>query len=140
VPYESILKFKDDNKDDLRNLWKLITDFQKQAKQCKSESDVKDSIISFDDTIKGKMSDLYDALSVNNIEFGLGLTTSLIPLISDEITAASHLPQSGFSIAVAISIGTVGVSYCATRLIQRHNILRDSPVAYLYRIQEELTL
>jgi len=140
IPFESILLFKDKHKTELGELWKRISDFQHQIRDCESASDIKDSIVTFSTSIESDLANLRAALRENRILFVAGTVTSWLTFQAGDLIKAVGLSADISPILLKLPIGLVGVNYCLTRLFEGTRILRESTVSYLHHVDQELTL
>lgn len=146
VPLEKILDFKRKREQNLLHFKKHLSDFQVKVSKTKSQAELKELAISFQEELVAGVEDLKAVLSDSRIESGFKSFKALINLKSPTLFSAAgvlinnkldfvHLPISITSIGLA----TVGAIELTGNYIELKNKerakLRESPFSYIYQAQ-----
>lgn len=143
VPFEKIIQLKRRRNDNLNHFKKTISEFQSKIAKSKSEAEIKENAINFQETLINGVSDLTAVMKDQKIDFGVKTLKSLINLKSPTaITAIGTAIASKTNlIEVPINLGVIGLatmgsielttSYIDNRNKQRAK-LRESPFSYIY--------
>lgn len=143
VSLEQIINFKRLRADNLRHFKRTISDFQTEISNSKSNAELKESAINFQEDLINGVKDLTAVLRDSKIENNLKTFKSLINIKSPTfLTAAGTLINSHLDfVHLPINLTTIGIPAMAalelsTKLIEGRNKrmaeTRQSPFSYLY--------
>ncbi|MES2748412.1 MAG: DUF6236 family protein [Bacteroidota bacterium] len=143
VPFERIIQFKKKRSDNLNHFKKTISEFQTKISKSKSEGEIKENAINFQETLLNGLNDLTAVMNDQRIDFGIKTLKSLISLKSPTALAAlgTAIASKTNLIEVPVNLGAIGLatmgaielttSYIDNRNKQRAK-LRESPFSYIY--------
>ena len=143
VSLESIIDFKRRRADNLRHFKRTISDFQTKIANAKSNTELKETAINFQEDLINGVEDLTAVLKDSNIENSLKTFKSLINVKSPTLwTAAGTVLNSHLDyIHLPINLTAIGISAMAalelsTKYIEGRNKkmaeTRESSFSYLY--------
>lgn len=151
VPIKEIIKFKKKRKDNLEHFRKLITNFESKISKAKTNQEIKEASILFQDEIKTGVSDLINVLEDSRIKYTFKSLKSLISIKSGPIIVAAvtgivekaNLLNIPLELKIA-GLGVSGIVNLSTDYIDFRNEkrvkLRESPFSYLYYAKRKLNL
>lgn len=146
VPLEKILDFKRKRSDNLLHFKKIVSDFQTKVSKMKSQAELKEAAMTFQESLITGVNDLSLVLGDSRIESTLKTFKSLINLKSPTLIASAgtlvnekikfvNLP---FSWEV-IGLATIGALELTCNFIEARNKSRvklgESPFSYIYQGQ-----
>ncbi|MFX0558674.1 DUF6236 family protein [Maribacter sp. CXY002] len=143
VSLEQIVDFKRRRADNLRHFKRTISDFQTEISNAKSNAELKESAINFQEDLINGVQDLTALLKDSNIESSLKTFKSLIDIKSPTLwTSAGTVLNSHLDfVHLPLNLTTIGISAMAalelsTKYIETRNKrmaeTRQSPFSYLY--------
>jgi len=146
VPFEKIIDFKRKREQNLLHFKKYLSDFQVKISNAKSQAELKESAMTFQEGLITGVQDLHAVLSDSKIESSFKSFKSLVNLKSPTLLASAgaianskldliHLPIS----LQAIGIATMGAIELTGNYIELRNKTRakerESPFSYIYQAQ-----
>jgi hypothetical protein len=146
VPLEKIIDFKRQRKDELLNFRKILMEFQSKISKAKSNGELKEIAVSFQENIKGGVKGISATLKDSRIETVFKSFKSLINLKSPTtiVSAAAlanekyHFFDTPISLKIA-GLATVGLLELTGNYIELRNKqlakTRDSAFSYLLQAQ-----
>lgn len=146
VTIEQVVEFKRKRKDNLLHFKKYISDFQTKVSKAKSDAEIKDATITFQEGIQIGVTDLSKVLSDSKIEHSLKTLKSLVTLKSPTALAAIGTAindqfnilkiPSNLSIAGVLTVGAIELTANFIEHRNKMNIKRrESPFSYIYQAQ-----
>ncbi|MCX2431112.1 DUF6236 family protein [Pedobacter sp. GR22-10] len=146
VPLEKILDFKRKREQNLLHFKKYLSDFQVKVSKTKSQAELKEVAITFQEGLVTGVEDLKAVLSDSKIESGFKSFKALINLKSPTMFAtAGALLNDKFDLVnlpvslASIGLATIGAIELTGNYIELKNKerakLRESPFSYIYQAQ-----
>lgn len=147
VPFEKILDFKRKRNQNLLHFKKHLSDFQVKISKTKSQSELKEVAITFQEGLVAGVEDLRAVLGDAKIDCGLKSFKSLINLKSPTIlaTAGAFINNKLDLISLPVNLTALGITalgaielscnYIELRNKQRAKE-RESPFSYIYQAQK----
>ncbi|HEY5749476.1 MAG TPA: DUF6236 family protein [Chryseolinea sp.] len=146
VPLEKIVDFKRKRDDNLRHFKKNLSDFQSKVSKSKSQAELKELTVSFQENLINGVRDLNAVLGDSKIDTAIKTIKSLINLKSPTlITAAGTLLNEKINLInipiswASVGIATMGAIELSASYIDMRNKtkvkLRESPFSYVYEAQ-----
>ena len=147
VPLEKILDFKRKRKHNLLHFKRHLSDFQVRVSKTKSQAELKEVVVTFQESLVTGVEDLKAVLGDAKIDSGLRSFKSLINIKSPTLLATAgtflnnkldliHLPVD----LTAIGLGTIGAIELTCNYIELQNKQRakerESPFSYVYQAQK----
>jgi CheY-specific phosphatase CheX len=143
VSIEKIIKFKEKRKENLKHFNSKLSEFQKKTSSSESNSELKETVINFQDELVKGVNDLTQVLGESNIETALKTVKTLISLKSPTLIASTgaiiNSSNNFLNLPIeltGIGIGIMGGIELSTKYIELRNknraYLRQSPFSYLY--------
>lgn len=141
VPFEKIIDFKRKRKDNLLKFRKELNDFQNKIANATSNSELKDNVATFQESMKSELQDLTEVLKDSNIQVAYNSFKSLIDVKSPSMWvkagALVTLPINWAALGIgAMSLIEVSGSFIEHRNKRRAS-LRDSSFSYIYQAQKD---
>lgn len=143
IPIKEIIKFKKRRKDNLNHFRKLITTYESKISKAKSNQEIKEASILFQDEISNGVLDLEKALNDVRLKHSFKSLKSLISFKSAPIVAGTvggiaekfdilnipiELKITGLAVTGLINISSDYIDYRNEKIVK----LRESPFSYLY--------
>jgi hypothetical protein len=147
VPFETIVDFKRKREDNLINFKKHLSDFQSKISNAKSQAELKEHLVNFQDTLAAGVLDLSAVLKDSKIEYGFktlkSLTTLKSPIVIGAVASVANTISETVNIPLALNIGGLGAMAAielATGFVEALNKervkVRESPFSYIYQAQK----
>ncbi|EKT4510815.1 hypothetical protein AAIP42_002668 [Flavobacterium psychrophilum] len=143
VSFEKIIQFKKKRSDNLNHFKKNLSEFQSKIAKSKSQAEIKDNAMNFQETLLNGVNDLTAVLKDQRIDFGLKTLKSMINLksptmitaIGTAVASKSNLIDIPLNLGI-IGIASMGALELTTNFIDNRNKqtakLRESPFSYIY--------
>lgn len=143
VSFEQIIQFKKKRSDNLNHFKKTISEFQSKIAKSKSQAEIKENAINFEETLLNGVNDLAAVLRDQRIDFGVKTLKSMINLKSPTIITAigtavvskTNLVEIPLNMGI-IGIASMGALELTASFIDNRNKkmakLRESPFSYIY--------
>lgn len=143
VPFEKIIQFKKKRSDNLNHFKKNLSEFQSKIAKSKSQAEIKENAINFQETLLNGVNDLTAVLKDQRIDFGMKTLKSMINLksptmitaIGTAVASKSNLIDIPLNLGI-IGIASMGALELTTSFIDNRNKqtakLRESPFSYIY--------
>lgn len=143
VSFEKIIQFKKKRSDNLNHFKKNLSEFQSKIAKSKSQAEIKDNAINFQETLLNGVNDITAVLKDQRIDFGLKTLKSMINLksptmitaIGTAVASKSNLIDIPLNLGI-IGIASMGALELTTSFIDNRNKqtakLRESPFSYIY--------
>jgi hypothetical protein len=141
VPFEKIIDFKRKRKDNLLKFRRELKDFQEKLAHAKSNSELKDNVATFQESMKLELRDLAEVLKDSNIQVVYNSFKSLI-----DVKSPSMWLKAGTLVTLpvnwaALGIGVMSLIEVSGSFIEHRNktraSLRDSSFSYIYQAQKD---
>lgn len=146
VPLEKIIDFKRKRSDNLLHFKRTVSDFQSKISKTKSQAELKEVAITFQESLVTGVKDLNAVLGDSRIESTLKTFKSLINLKSPTLISSAgvlaneklnlvNLPFSWEAIGLA-AIGALELTCSFVEARNKNKVkLRESPFSYVYQAQ-----
>lgn len=148
VPFERIIDFKRQRKDNLKHFNKTLSEFQTKISKSTSNIEIKETALNFQDTLQNSVADLNAVLKDGNIAHTLKSLKSVISLKSPTtLTAIGSIVNNKidlvnipFDMNVWGVVAVGAIELTASYIERRNNqtkLLRESPFSYVYYAQKQ---